>query len=334
MRRVAVLLNRNAQRVTPGLVRLVQSMAPPGTVLVTTTLDEGRAAATAVARGRYEALCVGGGDGTFTQAVRDLLDVAPERVPVLMPLRLGTGNAISDVCGASPPTREGLAADIARAAGDEPPGTLDLLDVDGGVTHFTGIGLDARYAEDHRRIIKDGLRKGRFGRLFDGVFGHALAAAVGTVPRLLREPRPAVRIVNDGTPAYRLDDDGRFAGAPIPAGGVLYEGEITLAAASTISHYSSGIVFFPFVEGLRGRFQLRVSSAGLLEFLPNLPAVFAGTYRNPRCLWDFAATSVRFEMPLALPYHVGGDVQPARRGFAVRLAARSVPLLRGVNAAT
>jgi diacylglycerol kinase family enzyme len=328
MRRVAVLLNRNAQRVTPELVRLVQSIAPPGSVLVTTTLDEGRAAVAAVARGGYEALCVGGGDGTFTHAVRGVLDVAPERLPVLMPLRLGTGNAISDVCGASRPTREGLAADIARAAGDEPPGSLELLDVDGSVTHFTGIGLDAKYAEDHRRIIKDGLRKGRFGRLFAGVFGHALAAAVGTVPRLLREPRPVVRIVNDGDPAHRLDDEGRPAGAPISAGEVLYEGEITIAAASTISHYSSGILFFPFADRLRGRFQLRVSSAGLLDFLPHLPAVFAGTYRNPRCLWDFAVTSVRFEMPAALPYHVGGDVQPACRGFTVHLDARSVPLLR------
>lgn len=337
MRRVAVLLNRNAQRVKPKLVRLVESLVPRGDVLVTASEAEGRAAVERVIREGYEALCVGGGDGTFMQVVRDLLEVAPEPLPVLMPLRLGTGNAIADVSGASKPTAAGLAADITRAASDEPARALPLLNVGraGGagdererVTHFTGVGLDAMYADDHRRIIKEGLRKGSLGWLFDGVLGHALAAAAGTLPRLALKPRPLVRIINTGAPARRLDDDGRPTGEPIPEGAVIHEGPITIAAASTISYYSSGIVFFPFADRLEGRFQLRVSSAGPLTFLPRLPAVFAGTYRNPRCLWDFEATAARFELGSPLPYHIGGDVQQPASTFSVALSRRTVPLLR------
>lgn len=328
MRRIAVLLNRNAQRVTPRLVGHVQSMVPRGDVFVTTTPEEARAAVEAVARGGHGALCIGGGDGTFMQVVRDLLAAAPDRLPVLMPLRLGTGNAISDVCGASAPTPAGLAADLARAAGDEAPAPLPLLEVNGRIAHFAGVGLDATYADDHRRLIKEGLRRGPLGPLFAGVLGHALAAAVGTVPRLVRGPRPSVRVINTGAPASRLDADGRPSGPPIAAGEVLHDGEIIIAAASTISHYSSGIVFFPFADHNPGYFQLRISSAGLLEFLPRLPSVFAGTYRNPGCLWDHAATAVRFELASPAPFHAGGDVQPARRDLEIALSARAVPLLR------
>src|SRR5262249_49439860 len=161
MRRVALLLNRNAQRVKPPIIRLARSLVAPGDVFVTGTPEEGRAAVEEIARAGYDALCVGGGDGSFMQVVRDLIALcASDRLPALMRLRLGTGNAIADVAGASAPTAAGLRADVAFAASDAPPAPLPLLEVDGQVAHFTGVGIDAMYAADHQRIIKQGLRRG------------------------------------------------------------------------------------------------------------------------------------------------------------------------------
>src|SRR3569832_2414099 len=77
------------------------------------------------------------------------------RVPVLLPLRLGTGNAIADVAGASRGGRAGLAKDLARAASDAPARPLKLIEVDGISTLFAGVGLDADYAVDFRTLMKN-----------------------------------------------------------------------------------------------------------------------------------------------------------------------------------
>lgn len=119
----------------------------------------------------------------------DLAAIAPARMPILFGLRLGSGNAIADVCGASAPSLHGLAADLARAAGDQAPGELRLLSIDGRLGHSAGIGLDAKFNEDLRAVVKQQLGRGRLGPLFHGVPGIALAAITRTVPRLVREPR-------------------------------------------------------------------------------------------------------------------------------------------------
>src|SRR3569832_2878796 len=124
------------------------------------------------------------------------------RVPVLLPLRLGTGNAIADVAGASRGGRAGLAKDLARAASDEPARPLKLLAVDGISTHFAGVGLDADYAVDFRTLMKDRNYGGVLGKLSRGVPGLVVTAAVRTVPRLLARPRRRLRVGARGGPAW------------------------------------------------------------------------------------------------------------------------------------
>jgi diacylglycerol kinase family enzyme len=328
MRRAAVLLNRNAQKVSAALCERFRAQLPPDDVYVTTTLEEGKRAMAAIAERRYDAVCVGGGDGTFMQAMRDLFALEVERMPAFIPLRLGTGNAIADVCGASDPTWSGLMVDVARATSDDPTEALPLLDVDGCVTHFSGVGLDAEYAEDHRTLIKERLAVGPLGSVFRGQLGFFLAAVGRTIPRLVVEKPRRVRIVNLKDGAIRLGPGGEPRGDPIPAGDVLYDGPAIIAAASTIVYYSSGIRFFPYADGAKDRFQLRVSSAGLAEILPNLRGIFAGTYQSEKTIFDFLARAVHFELEAPTPFHVGGDVQPRTTGFSIALADRTLPLLR------
>ncbi|AUX43959.1 uncharacterized protein SOCE26_054160 [Sorangium cellulosum] len=329
MRRVALLLNRNAQRVTPELVAWARSAAArPGDVFATATLEEARAAAEAILAGGYGAVCVGGGDGTFSRAAQDFLALAPDHVPALLPLRLGGGNAIHDVCGASPPTPAGLLSDLARAGGDEAPAPLRLIEVEGRLAHFVGTGIDAKHIEDFDALIKGKLRNGPLRPLSRGIPAIVLTVLLRTLPRLVLEPRLCARIVSTGAAAERLDDAGRPTGDPLPEGAVLYDGDITIMAAATVSQYSRDITFFPFADALSDRFQLRVSSAGPAEVLLHLPSVFDGTYRNPRTLLDFAVTGARIELSLPSPFHIGGDLQAAAGAFTMALSPHVVPVLR------
>ncbi|MEO7328203.1 MAG: diacylglycerol kinase family protein, partial [Minicystis sp.] len=110
-RRIAVLLNRNAQGVRPSVVRRAAALIEARDLFVTSSREEAREAArTMIARGT-EVVCVGGGDGTFIQAAADLLAeaaIAGRAPPMLLPLRLGSGNAIADVAGASANSGRGL----------------------------------------------------------------------------------------------------------------------------------------------------------------------------------------------------------------------------------
>jgi len=320
-RLVAVLVNRNAQGVTEASIAQLRD-AVGDRLYVTETLDDATAAAHEIIG--VGALAIGGGDGTFRRAAADLVATGG-RVPVLLPLRLGTGNAIADVSGSSRGDRAGLAKDLARAASDEPARPLKLIDVDGESTHFTGVGLDADYAVDFRTLMKDRNYGGVLGKLSRGVPGLVVTAMVRTVPRLLARPLRHVRVVALDEPAWRLHDDGS-PDVRLAPGATLYEGPFSIAAASTIHSYAHGMNFFPHAEAMTGAFQIRISALTGVETLVALPRSFDGTFRHPK-LHDFAARAVAFELAEPARYHVGGDLYGPATKFTVRLRPATVPML-------
>jgi diacylglycerol kinase family enzyme len=321
----AALVNRHAQGVTERHISDLRQLLGDR-LYVTDTVEAGRAAIRAIVERGCRAVAVGGGDGTFMQVVADLIALVPaDAMPVVMPLRLGTGNAIADVSGSSKPTARGIENDLARAASDELPRELGLIEVDGRPTHFTGVGLDADYAADFRWLVKDRKLTGVVGRLARGAPGLAITAATMTIPRLLARTPRRIRIVALDEPAWRIGDRGERSVALEP-GSVLYDGPFTIAAASTIHSYSNGMTFFPFAEKLTDAFQVRVSGLTGFETLAALPRSFDGTYRHLK-VHDFAARAIAFELDEPARYHVGGDLHAPATRFTVRLAARSVPML-------
>jgi diacylglycerol kinase family enzyme len=325
-RRVAVMLNRCAQGVTAARLRWFGARVPAQDLFVTGSVDEAAAAiGTVVARG-YEALCLGGGDGTFMAAASSLIALGPARMPVLLPLRLGTGNAVHDVCGSSRPTRRGLARDLARAADPEEPAVpLRLLEVDGRLAQFAGVGLDADWAADYAWLVKRHVGTGLLLPLVRGVPGYALTALTLTIPRLIRRPFVAVKLIARGG-ASRLDGEGRRI-QDFASGETLYEGPVTLAAMSTVPSYSAGFAFFRHVDRIGDAFQVRVAFASALEVVRHARRVLGGAH-DPARVVDFAARELRVELPTALRYHVGGEVLPPAHGFTVTAGRHSVPVLR------
>jgi diacylglycerol kinase family enzyme len=319
-----VVLNPHAQGVTAARLAWFRAHVPPGDLFVPEGVEAARHAVAAIARRGYDVLCAGGGDGTFTLAAAAL--IAIPRAPALLPLRLGTGNAVHDACGSSRPTRRGLARDLARAADpDEPIAPLRLLDVDGQLTQFAGVGLDADWAADYAQLIKRHVGTGGLLPLVRGAPGYALTALALTIPRLLRRPFVAVRLVARG-PAVTLDADGRPARS-FADGDTLYEGPVTMASASTVPSYTAGQRYFRHVDDIGDAFELKVAFASAYQVVRHARRLLAGA-PDPTRILDLAATAVRVELPVATRYHVGGDVLPPRDAFTVALSRHTIAVVR------
>ena len=329
-RRVAVLLNRSAQGVTPARVEWFRANVPAEDLFVTATIEEGRGAVRAAVERGYDVLCPGGGDGTFMFTAAELLaiDPAPPRLPALLALRLGTGNAVHDVCGSAPPTPEGLAADLARARDPGHPATpLRLLQVDGSrLAHFVGVGLDADWQADYADVVKRRVGTGRFLPLLRGVPGYVATAVSRTIPRLVVRPQLQIRVVAVAG-GSRLDAAGARV-AEVAAGETLYTGPATMVAASTVPSYSAGMRFFPNVDRIGDAFELKVTLGGAVAVVRHFAKVLRGEH-VPGHVFAFAAREVRIEVSPAARYHVGGDVQPATSALRVGIHSRTVPVVRG-----
>lgn len=322
------MLNRRAQGMTAARLRWFRTQVPAEDLFVPDGVDHASEVVRTVALRGYDVLCTGGGDGTFALAAAALIELqpAPARMPALLPLRLGTGNAVHDVCGSSQPTRRGLAHDLARAADPrELASPLRLLEVDGRVAPFAGVGLDADWAADYAWLIKRHVGTGPLLPLVRGVPGYALTAMALTIPRLIRRPFVAVKLTAHGG-AARLDGDGRTV-QDYAGGETLYEGPLTMASMSTVASYSAGFPYFRHVDRIGDAFELKVAFASAYEVLRHARRLLGGA-GDPTRVLDFAVRGLRVELPVATRYHVGGDVVPAAHGFSVGTSRHAVPVLR------
>ena len=329
--RVAVILNQRARGVGSDVVRRLGRIVPDGDLYLSRDLAESRSIARTVVERGYDAVLLGGGDGTFVQCLADLRGEAHRRsapLPGLGVLRLGTGNALADALGASTPTLEGLAHDYRRARrrGQK---TLSLLEVEGKLTPFAGCGLDAQILDDFARLGETLDRvSGPVARHLGAGPRYALTVGLRSTPRFVFTRLPEIEVVNTGGPAYRVDwSTGRaIEDEPIEAGRVLFRGRASIATCSTIPYFGLKMKMFPFTELMDGRFQLRCSTASAFETLWNLPSVFTGEYRTPN-LHDYLCEAVEIRIEKPVPVQVGGDLQGQRDHFSVAMASQPIRIV-------
>jgi diacylglycerol kinase family enzyme len=322
---VAVILNGHARGVSPSVLRRIGRLVPKRDLYVSRTLDQASAIAERVVDRGYDAVLLGGGDGTFVQCATDLRESAARHgtpVPRLGVLRLGTGNALAFALGASQPTLAGMKRDLSRAA-EGAPAQLEMLEVDGKLTPFAGVGLDAQILDDFHATTR---LLGRFGigRSLGSGARYALSVAFRSTPRFVASPAQEVVAVNLGAPAFRLGRGGERIGPPIFRGEVLWRGRCSLAAGSTIPFYGLGMKMFPFAGTQPGRFHLRCTDCSAAEIIGHLPAVWRGEYASPR-LADFLVERAELRLERPAPIQIGGDVQPIQRD-RITLALASAPV--------
>jgi diacylglycerol kinase family enzyme len=324
---VAVILNRNARRVTDQTVRSLGRLVPRDDLFVSNDLGHARRIAEEVANSGYDWVVAGGGDGTFVSCISAMQQSVGDRrdLPGFAVLRLGTGNATADAIGASDPTLAGFATDIQRARQNDDEKHLRLIEVEGQLTPFAGVGLDALILDDHE-IFDRRIRGLGVGTLRNSNLSYLLSVSLRSIPRFLRARLPEVVAVNTGSPAIRVDLDGTPIGAPIPPGQVLFRGRCSLASASTIPYFGLGMRMFPQVERARDCFQLRCTDVGTYEILANLPEIWNGTYRSPR-IHDFLCDGVILHLEPTGPLQVGGDLVGSRSQISLSLARQTVRVL-------
>lgn len=326
--KVAVLLNANAKRVSHRVHNALRHVVPEDDLFLSRSVSDARTIARAVVDRRYRTVFTGGGDGTFVSFVTEILDAVREKaeqLPRFGVLKLGTGNALAGMVGAT--AGEGILDDVLRARAGEVPSVrrIDLLCAEGRLTPFAGIGLDAAILNDYV-AVKKCLGDGRFRRFGAGIPGYALAVATRTLPHYLRKPKaPEIEVINGNAPATLLGAGGEPVREFAP-GEVLYRGRASMCAASTVPYYGFNLKMFPFACTMPGRMQLRVSNLKPLTALTHLESIWKGSFQHPD-VTDFLVEDVIVRANEKLPLQVGGDAEGYRDELRLGLAARPIELM-------
>ncbi len=329
--RMAVLLNANAKRVSDDVHGAIAHVVPPEDIFLSRSVADARDIARKVVRRGYETVFTGGGDGTFVGFLNEIFDCLAERdsfgAPRFGLLKLGTGNALANLIGASH-ARGGMLEDLQRARDGEVAGIyqLDLVQAEGVRCPFVGLGLDAAIINDYDRLMKR-FGTGSLGRFIEGSFGYGLAVAARTLPRYLAQRRMAeVEVINRGGTAFRLDSQGRPVGEAIEHGEVIYRGPLRIIAAGTVPELGFKLRFFPFAGRRRGKMHLRIFRGSPVAVLGHLPSLWKGEF-FPDGTYDFFCDRVSMSFSESMPLQVGGDAKGYRDALTLGIADRTVDLL-------
>src|SRR5882724_6809978 len=287
--RIAVVINGNAKRVNDEVIDTLDQILSAGELFVSRRVDEGRYIARMLVERGYGTVLLGGGDGTFTVMVSDIVREARRQgkvPPRFGLLRLGTGNALAWVIGSTSAKRGGLQVDIERLRNDAGSRPVRLVEVEEYLAPFCGFGVDALVLRDYNQV-KKALGRGPLRRLAPGVLTYFISSTTRSLPAFLFRPVPHVRVVNTGAEAYRLGEKGSIVGRPIRKGEVIYEGRARMASVATIPYYGFGLRGFPFAEERPDRMNLRISTISSFTVATNFPALWKGQYENLEVLFDY-----------------------------------------------
>ncbi len=328
--KVAILLNGRAKSVTADVIQTVRDgFFMSGKVFVSHELAEVPGIVSTILAEGYDTVLTGGGDGTFTITISEMVAQLKERSPlraIQLPrfglLKLGTGNALAWMVGAS---RLGQKGHQLRKLPSRTT-RIRLVETEGIYAPFSGAGADAQILSDyaaHKSLVKDTL----LTSLGSGLTGYALAGMTRSLPHFIAQSSVNVQIINKGQPAYRISRDGIDEQSPIEAEGVLYEGPMRLCGFGTIPYYGFKMKMFPYALSHPERMHLRVTSMGPLSFLTNLRSIWRGDYEDEGKLHDFLVERVSIKLSHQTPVQIGGDPHGACETLDTRVSPFEVELL-------
>jgi diacylglycerol kinase family enzyme len=198
--RIAVVVNGNAKSVSNEVIATLDQILEGGDLYVSRRVEDSEAIAANLLDRGYDTILTGGGDGTFTVVVTAVVNAARKRgvePPRFGLLRLGTGNSLAWVLGASQMgsgarAARALSADVARLRADAGSRLLPLVEAEGMLSPFCGFGIDANVLHDYAET-KGLFAKTPFGRALAGIATYAVAATTRTIPGYLFKATPHCR---------------------------------------------------------------------------------------------------------------------------------------------
>lgn len=333
--RVAVLLNANARKVTPKVVRALSHVVPEGDLFLSRSELDARRIAQAVVDGGYHTVFLGGGDGTLMCFVNEILNQValrrqhhPTPTPRFGMLKLGTGNSVASLVRASSLKGDGIVDDVLRARAGEVPGyrTVDLLLLEGKRAPFAGLGMDGKLLNDYLWVKKT-LGQGPLSKVMSGAGGYFTSVAFKTVPYYLTHSAAVeCEIINGRGLAYRMGPDGKPAGEPVKPGEILYSGPLKMAAAGTVPFYGFELKMFPFAGKRRGMMNLRVATVPATAILANLPRMWAGQW-FPEGIKDFLTQEAFVHFSRPMPLQVAGDAEGYRQDLHLEVSPEPIEVV-------
>ncbi len=341
--RVAVLLNRNARRVSDRLARTLERIVGPENVFYSRNLEEAEAFAREIVQRGYGTVVCGGGDGTLVQGINliqnyvrsanawrvDRYERTGEKQTLLSTprfafLRLGTGNAIGTLVGANDAVN-----DLRRIVDFVPGRThqMPLIECEGERFFFAGMGYDSVLLNDYNWLKKH--THNRFLKPFlHTVGGYFAALFMRTLPNwwLGRFARLEARVISRGE-AFYVDPRRGDCIERIEPGTVLFEGPATLLSVGTCPFYGYGLKIFPFARMMSGKMHLRIGLLDPMRVLFNLPALWKGAYRHPKMIQDFLVDDIRVELSSPYPYQHSGDAHGLRENLDFKVSDEMLRLV-------
>ncbi len=327
--RVAVVVNGRAKSVNEEVISTLDRIMAGGDLFVSKSLSDARDIARLIIMRGYHTVLTGGGDGTFTVMVTEVVKEARRRAAALPRfglLKLGTGNALAWVVGASSRGIGDLQADIDRLMTDAGSRPIHLVEVEGRIAPFCGLGFDAALLADYAKM-RSLLGRTPLKAVSNGFLSYALAAAMHTIPMAVLGPMPHLRVINAGGEAYRLGSRGTRVGAPFTKGDTIYEGPARLAALSTIPYYGFGFRVFPYANERPDRMNLRITTITAGPFVRNAKAIWRGEYESSEHLFDFLVEAVDIEIDPVKPLQIGGDYIGERSHVHAALTEEQIRLV-------
>jgi diacylglycerol kinase family enzyme len=279
----------------------------------------------------YHTVLTGGGDGTFTVMVTEVVREARRRqapVPRFGMLKLGTGNALAWVVGASSNSggHSDLQADVQRLMSDAGSRPIHLVEVEGWISPFCGLGVDAKILGDYAKT-RALLAKTPLAPVANGLLSYGLAAITRTIPSSVFGPMPHVRVINRGAEAYRIGSKGSRVGAACGKGQTIYEGPARVTALSTIPFYGFGFRVFPYANERPDRMHLRISTITASPFIRNFKAIWRGEYESNEYLFDYLVEAIEIQVDPTTGLQVGGDYMGERSQVEASITAEPIRLV-------
>lgn len=327
---MAALFNGRAKQVTPSVVRAFRRALPEALVLVSDDLEQSQRHAQRIAEARPAVVFSGGGDGAAMRLLNLLRKFVPrnEPFPMLGVLRLGTGNAWSRAVGAA--RYQKLVEKLPGLKWPLPSLRFDLVEAEGVVCPFAGVGWDARILNDYQRNLdrrSGDIFASRFTtRLNKGLIGYMYSLFRYTVPEewvLQRAGAPIVRITRLEGDAFRVTPSGDIF--PVTED-LLYDGPVSVGAGATIPEYGFGFRAFPFATKVPGYINVRIYDRPVLEAVRNMPRLWSGAHPQPG-MHDFFVKRAHLTFSRPVPFQLGGDPYGERSELELSVADRPVDVV-------
>lgn len=327
---VAVILNQNARKVTGAVRREIAAIVPAKDIYASHSPAEAATFTHDIVRQGYDYVFSGGGDGTFVALVNDLLAAVPvgtrgrplaSKLPVIGVLKLGTGNAICYHMGI-PAGFDHLRRAVAQE--QLPTRELALVDVNGRLTTFAGMGWDAAVLNDFADW-KKGITNVRLQRWAAGLGGYFLSTFTRTIPNESKLTGK-VEAVFTNREAVRYADPATGKRVRIADGEIIYRGPANVSGVSTTPYYGYGFKAFPLAGLHLDLMHLRIVGAPIRDIIASLPSLWAGSIRHPGIV-DRLVRKVDVHFSEPRPFQMGGDAAGYRTDVQYRLSDRRVRLI-------